>query len=53
MSIVKPLGVESICNELPIAPSTYYRAVDPNAHPEKRSDRAKNDESLSEQIMGV
>jgi len=46
-------GVESICNELPIAPSTYYRAVDLNVHPEKRSVRAKNDESLSEQIMGV
>ena len=46
-------GVESIFNELPIAPSTNYIAVDLNAHPEKRSDRAKNDESLSEQIMGV
>ena len=44
-------GVEPICKELPIAPSTYYRAVDLNSHPEKRSDRAKNDEALSEHIL--
>ena len=44
--------VESICSELPIAPSTYYISVDLNAHPRKRSYRATNDESLSEQIIG-
>ena len=44
-------GVESICNELPIAPPTYYRAVDLNAHPEKQLKRAKSDESLSERIL--
>jgi putative transposase len=46
-------GVESICSELPIAPSTYYRAVDLNAHPEKRSKRAKADEVLSDRILDV
>jgi len=38
-------GVETICSQLLIAPSTYYRVVDLNEHPEKRSNRAKNDES--------
>ena len=46
-------GVEPICKELPIAPSTYYRTVDLNRYPEKRSDRAKADETLSEQIFTV
>lgn len=46
-------GVESICSQLPIAPSTYYRAVDLNTHPEKRSKRAKNDESLCDRILTV
>ncbi len=46
-------GVEPICRELPIAPSTYYRAVDLNTHPEKRSKRAKTDESLSDRIREI
>ena len=46
-------GVESICSQLPIAPSTYYRAVDLNEHPDKRSDRARSDESLSDRILEV
>lgn len=46
-------GVESICNQLPIAPSTYYRTVDLNTHPEKRSERAKTDETLSDRIQEV
>ena len=46
-------GVVSICSQLPIAPSTYYRTVDLNAHPEKRSQRAKNDESLSDRIQDI
>lgn len=46
-------GLESICSQLPIAPSTYYRAVDLNAHPEKRSMRAKTGESLSDKILEI
>ena len=46
-------GVESICNELPIAPSTYYHAMNLQKHPEKRSERAKSDEILSDQIRDV
>jgi putative transposase len=46
-------GVESICKELPIAPSTYYRTVDLSKHPEKRSDRAKTDETLSQTILDI
>jgi len=46
-------GVESICRELPIAPSTYYRTVDLNQHPEKRSERAKSDEIMSENILTI
>ena len=46
-------GVESICSELPIAPSTYYRAMNLQKHPEKRSERAKSDEILSVQIRDV
>ena len=37
-------GVEPICNELPIAPATYYAHKAAQADPEKRSERAKNDE---------
>jgi transposase InsO family protein len=46
-------GVETMCRELPIAQSTYYRAMDLNEHPDKRSDRAKSDESLSQRILDV
>ena len=46
-------GVESICSQLPIAPSTYYRTVDLNRDPEKRSKRAKTDESLSNRIQDI
>jgi len=38
---------------LPIAPSTYYRVVDHIKNPEKRSERAKNDDNLSDQIKAV
>jgi len=40
-------GVESICSQLPIAPSTYYRAIDHEKHPHKRSERVKSDEALA------
>lgn len=46
-------GVESICSQLPIAPSTYYKSVELNAHPDKRSKRAKTDESLSKRILEI
>ena len=39
-------GVEPICRELPIAPSTYYRCKSHSVHPEQRSARAKRDEQL-------
>ena len=46
-------GVESICSQLAITPSTYYRVIDLNVHPEKRSVRARNDESLSDRILTI
>ena len=46
-------GVEPICKELPIAPSTYYRCKSQSAHPEQRSDRAKRDEQLILDIQRV
>jgi transposase InsO family protein len=36
-------GVEPICEVLPIAPSTYYEHKARQAHPERCSDRAKQD----------
>lgn len=46
-------GVEPICRELPIAPSTYYRCKLQSAHPEQRSDRSKRDEQLMLDIQRV
>lgn len=46
-------GVEPICKILPIAPSTYHRHKELAEHPERRSHRAKRDESLSEDIQRV
>ena len=46
-------GVEPICAVLPIAPSTYYRQKNLEAHPEKRSARAKRDAGLREAIREV
>ncbi len=43
-------GVEPICKVLPIAPSTYYRCRRLRLNPELRSQRAKRDEQLSEDI---
>lgn len=43
-------GVESICNLLPIAPSTYYRIKNEQANPEKQSRRKQKDAYLMERI---
>ena len=46
-------GVEPICRELPIAPSTYYAQKARERVPETRSTRAKRDEELRDQIQRV
>ena len=46
-------GVEPICKILPIAPSTYYRHAARQANPELRSNRAKRDEVLKQEIRRV
>jgi len=46
-------GVEPICKELPIAPSTYHRYKTLEQHPERRSSRAKSDEQLALEIKRV
>ncbi len=39
-------GVESICKELPIAPSTYYEQKMLKREPERRSERSRRDAAL-------
>jgi transposase InsO family protein len=46
-------GVEPICAVLPIAPSTYHWCKGLEAHPEKRSARARRDDGLREAIRAV
>lgn len=46
-------GVEPICKELPIAPSTYYHCKALERQPEKRSARARRDDVLSCEIKRV
>ena len=46
-------GVEPICAELPLAPSTYYEHRARQIDPEKRSERAKRDDKLREKIRRV
>lgn len=46
-------GVEPICRVLPIAPSTYYAAVQRQREPHRRSARAKRDEVLTAHIRRV
>lgn len=46
-------GVEPICKVLPIAPSTYYLHAARRADPNRRSARAKRDESLGQEIRRV
>ena len=47
------LGVESICRQLPIAPSTYYEQKARERDSARRPERAKRDERLCEQIRRV
>jgi putative transposase len=47
------LGVDPICNVLPIAPSTYYDHKEKQHNPDKRSARAKQDEQLKDDIQRV
>jgi len=46
-------GVEPICNQLPIAPSTFYDHKAQRDDPERRSDRAKRDDALCLDIQRV
>ncbi len=46
-------GVEPICEQLPIAPSTYYEHKARQADGQRRSDRAKRDAWLSGEITRV
>jgi transposase InsO family protein len=46
-------GVEPICKELPIAPSTYHRHKTLEQHPERRSARIQRDEQLAPEIQRV
>ncbi len=46
-------GVEPICANLPIAPSTYYESKVRESNPERRSDRAKRDQELCVDIQRV
>ena len=47
------IGVEPICRELPIAPSTFYDHLAKRADPERLSDRAKRDAELCLEIQRV
>jgi putative transposase len=46
-------GVESICAQLPIAPSRYYEHKAREAKPERQPPRVQRDRALSEQIQRV
>lgn len=46
-------GVEPICRQLPIAPSTYYRLKQQEREPERRCDRFHQDEALKPEIERV
>ena len=46
-------GVEPICKELPIAPSTYHHHKALERDPERRSARNKSDEQLAPEIQRV
>lgn len=47
------LGVEPICRELPIAPSTFHDHRAKQTNPDLRSDRAKRDAELRPEIRRV
>jgi transposase InsO family protein len=46
-------GVEPICAELPIAPSTYYEQKQRESDPERCSARAKRDAELEVEVLRV
>lgn len=46
-------GVESICSQLPIAPSTYYHHKALETDPERRADRYRQDALLTAEIQRV
>ena len=46
-------GVEPICSQLPIAPSTYHAQKASQTNPELRSKRAQRDEWLEGEIIRV
>ena len=46
-------GVEPICRQLPIAPSTYYVHKDREADPDKKSNRSIRDRHLKPEIKRV
>jgi transposase InsO family protein len=46
-------GVESICRQLPIAPSTYFRHKTRQTDPTRRSHRAHRDDTLRREIQRV
>ena len=46
-------GVESICRQLPIAPSTYYECKARAADPDRLPPRAQRDEALKGEIRRV
>jgi len=46
-------GVEPICSQLPIAPSTFYDHQRKRDHPDRRSERAKHDDVLCLDIQRV
>jgi len=46
-------GVEPICKQLPIAPSTFYEHQSREANPERQPERKKRDMMLSEAIKRI
>ena len=46
-------GVEPVCKQLPIAPSTYYDHKARQRDPEERSERARREERLMPEIQRV
>lgn len=46
-------GIEPICRELPIVPSTYYTTRARQADPARRSARARGDEALRAAIRRI
>ncbi len=46
-------GVESICRQLPIAPSTYYEHKARDADPERFPPRVRHDRALLPEIRRV